>query len=94
MDEIKVVVTLKGNKGSIGIQSPNCDPVISIHEADLQSLLEMVPAMVEEARRKWDSNPRYPKSDFKPEPPPSPQPTERRSTPQKTKAAQPELHLF
>lgn len=69
MEEMKVVITLKGNKGSIGIQSPDCDPVISIHEGDLQSLLEMVPTVVEEANRKWDSNPRYPKCQHELKPP-------------------------
>jgi hypothetical protein len=71
-DEIKVVITLRGNKGSIGIQSPDCDPVITTHEGDLQSLLEMVPAMVEEANQKWDSNPRYPKCQHELKPPTPP----------------------
>jgi len=69
MEQMKVVITLKGNKGSIGIQSPDCDPVLSIHEGDLQALLEMVPAMVEEARQRWDSNPRYPKTKHELKPP-------------------------
>jgi len=94
MDEIKIVITIKGDKGLVGIQSPNCDPVISIHKGDLQSLLGAVPAMVEEAKKRWGSNPRYPKSDFKPEPPPSPKSTEQPSTPQKTNTIQPELQLF
>ena len=70
-DELKIVIFLKGNRGSIGIQSPNCDPVFSTHEGDLQSLLQVVPAKVEEARTKWDSNPRYPKCETKLEPEPA-----------------------
>jgi hypothetical protein len=68
-DEIKVVIFLKGTKGSIGIQSPNCDPVFSVVEGDLPAVLERVPGLVNEARAKWGSNPRYPKCETNLEPP-------------------------
>lgn len=60
-DELKVVITLKGQAASIGVQSPDCDPIFSKIEGDLPAALESVPGLVEEARRSWESNPRYPK---------------------------------
>lgn len=84
--EIKVVISLKDNRGIIGISAPDCDPMFSVHEGDLQCMLEMVPAMVEEAKRKWDSNPRYPKADV---PKPPPQPSQVSSSPAK-RTAQPQ----
>lgn len=94
MDEIKVVITLKGNKGAIGVQSPNCDPVIVTHEGSLQSLLETVPAVVEETNRRWDLNPRYPKCETKLKPQPTSRPTVPVSAPRRPQPAQPELQLF
>jgi hypothetical protein len=70
-DELKIVIALKGAVASVGVQAPNCDPVFSMHQGDLPAVLQMVPAMVEEAHRRWDSNPRYPKCETKLEPPPS-----------------------
>jgi len=94
MEEIKIVINLKGDAATIGISKPGCDPIFRTAEGGLGAVMTCAGELVAEANAIWDSNPRYPKSDFKPEPPPSPQPTERRSTPQKTKPAQPELQLF
>lgn len=60
-EEVKIVLILKGNRGSLGIQSPDCDPVFATFEGDLRAALEKVPGLVEEANRKWDQNPKYPK---------------------------------
>ena len=60
-EEVKIVITLKGNMASIGVQKPDCDPVFSRVEGDLPAVLESVPQLVEEAQRSWDSSPRYPK---------------------------------
>jgi hypothetical protein len=60
-EEIKVVIALKENRGSIGVQSTDCDPVFLTFEGDLGLALERVPGLIAEARQKWDSNPRYPK---------------------------------
>ena len=59
--ELKVVVTLKGGRGFIGIQSPQCDPVFTTFEGGLEAALERLPGMVEEARNRWAQSPRYPK---------------------------------
>ncbi len=58
---MKIVITLNGGKGSIGVQDPNCDPVITVVEGDLEAALRRVPGLVGEARRRWESNQRYPK---------------------------------
>jgi len=60
-EEIKIVIVLKGDRGSVGIQSPDCDPVFATFEGDLGVALEKVPVLVEEANRRWDQNPKYPK---------------------------------
>lgn len=59
--EMKIVITLRENRGAIGIQSPDCDPLFSTFEGSLEQALEMVPGLVAEAQQKWDENPRYPK---------------------------------
>lgn len=61
MSEVKIVITLKGNTASVGIQKPDCDPFFSRVEGDLPAVLESVPGLLEEAQRSWDANPRYPK---------------------------------
>jgi len=60
-DGIKIVITHNENKGLIGVQSENCDPVLRTFEGDLGSGLERVPGIVEEARQLWAENPQYPK---------------------------------
>jgi hypothetical protein len=71
-EEIKIVIFIKGNRGSIGIQSADCDPIFATFEGDLGTALERVPELVEEARQRWDSTPRYPICETKLEPPPQP----------------------
>ena len=60
-DEMKIVIVLKGERGSVGIQAPECDPVFATVEGDLDSILQRVPGMVAEARQGWAEAPRYPK---------------------------------
>lgn len=72
-EDLKIVISLKGTVASVGIQAPDCDPVFSMVEGDLPAVLESVPGLVEEARRRWDSNPRYPKCETKLEPQPAAQ---------------------
>ncbi len=62
--ELKVVIILKANKVLVGVQSPDCDPVYKTMEGDLAAVLQVVPALVAEARLKWTASPRYPKADL------------------------------
>ncbi|GAI91295.1 unnamed protein product [marine sediment metagenome] len=84
-EEVKIVITLKGQTASIGVQKPDCDPFFSRVEGDLPAVLESVPGLVEEAQRSWDSNPRYPKCET-PLTPQSP-PITQRSTQRQPQAA-------
>ena len=92
-DEIKVVIVLKEDRGSIGVQSPNCDPVFDTAEGGLGAILERVPALVEEAKQRWESNPRYPRCET---PLPSQQITPRGPQTPRTPAAasSPQQKLF
>ena len=87
-DEMKVVIILKANRAMVGIQSPDCDPILTPIEGDLAAALAQVPALVESANAKWDANPRNPKADL-PEPPPAPTPARTPTAPAPTKPKQP-----
>jgi len=69
MEELKVVITLKGERGTIGIQAPNCDPVFSLFEGGLEQALEWVPGLVSEATERWEQSPRYPRTKHELTPP-------------------------
>ncbi|MBI4284523.1 MAG: hypothetical protein HY670_01305 [Chloroflexi bacterium] len=73
-EEMKIVIALKGNTASIGIQSPGCDPVFARVEGDLTAVLQSIPGLVEDARRRWEANQRYPKCETVLSPP-APAPT-------------------
>ena len=78
-DELKVVILFKSGRAMVGIQSPNCDPVFSTFEGDLDAALSQVPALVESANAQWNAHPRNPKANL-PEPPPSPTPARTATT--------------
>jgi len=81
--ELKVVISLKGEKGSIGVQSPDCDPIFITFKGDLNEALGKVPELVAQAEEKWDQNPRYPKTKqelIQPAPTPSPRPQPQQPT--------------
>jgi len=91
-EEIKVVVALKENRGSIGVQSPDCDPIFLTFEGDLGLALERVPGLVAEARQRWESNPRYPKCETPlPSQAPPAQPAPRSASRQAASTAQPPM---
>ncbi len=60
-DELKVVISLKGDKASVGVQAPECDPVFFGLEGDLGAILSGVPGFVEEAKTHWETTKLYPK---------------------------------
>ena len=83
--EVKIVIALKDNKGSIGVQSPDCDPIFTTFEGGLEQALGSVPVLVEDANRRWDENPHYPKC--KSPLPSESAPTSRTATSQPTRQA-------
>ena len=69
-DELKVVLSIRGNRATIGVQRPEADPHIeSFDDTDLFGLADEFPAVVARARAVWEEEPRYP-AYVKPTPPP------------------------
>ena len=72
--DLKVVVSLKGGRATIGVQQPSSDPHIeSFDDRDLSGLTQEVPAVIERARARWEDEPRYP-AHARPAPPARRQP--------------------
>ena len=69
-DELKVVLSIRGNRATIGVQQPSADPHIeSFEDTDLFGLADQFPAVVARAKARWEEEPRYP-AYVKPTPPP------------------------
>ncbi len=69
--ETRIVIAHKGNGATIGVQRTNCDPLFFTAEGELATVLNAVPGFVEEAGRRWQTNPRYPKAELPAPPPPA-----------------------
>ena len=60
-DDLKVVVSIKGGRSTIGIQKPSSDPHIETFvDGDLGSLAQEVPAVTERAKARWEETPKHP----------------------------------
>ena len=60
-DELKVVMSIKGGRATIGVQRPSADPHIeAFDDADPSGLAQQVAAVVERARARWQDEPKYP----------------------------------
>ena len=60
-EDLKVVVSIKGGRATIGVQQPSSDPHIeSFDDLDASGLAREVPAVIERARAKWEDEPKYP----------------------------------
>jgi len=55
-DELKLVVSLKEGKASVGVQAPECDPAFFSLEGDLKAALKAVPGFVQEAKTRWETS--------------------------------------
>ena len=68
-EELKVVVSIKGGRATIGVQQPSSDPHIeSFDDPDLSGLAQEVPAVTKRARARWENEPKYP-AHVRPAPP-------------------------
>ena len=99
-EELKVVVSLKEGRATIGVQRPTADPYIeSFDDPDLSRLTQEVLPVVERAAAKWEDAPRFPAHE-RPTPPARrrtrrEQGTAQNSTDEETGEPQPEtLRLF
>ena len=60
-DDLKVVLSIKGARATIGVQRPSADPHIeTFDDADLPGLAQEVPAVTERARARWEETPKHP----------------------------------
>ena len=60
-EELKVVLTIRGNRATIGVQRPSVDPHIeSFDDPDLFGLADEFPAVVARAKARWEEEPTYP----------------------------------
>ena len=60
-ENLKVVVSVKGGRATIGVQQPSSDPHIeTFDDPDLSGLTQEVSAVIERARAKWEDEPKYP----------------------------------
>ena len=68
-EDLKVVVSIKGGRATIGVQQPSSDPHIeTFDDADLAGLTQETLAVVERARARWEDTPKFPAHE-KPAPP-------------------------
>ena len=68
-DDLKVVMSIKGGRATIGVQRPSADPHIeTFEEGNLTALAQEVPAVAERARARWEDAPKHPAYD-RPAPP-------------------------
>ena len=81
-DDLKVVVSIKGGRATIGVQKPSSDPHIETFEGhDLSGLAEEVPAVTERAKAKWEDTPKHPAYE-RPAPPAKRRPRRQQGTAQ------------
>ena len=60
-EDLKVVVSIKGGRATIGVQQPSSDPHIeSFDDPDLSGLAQEVSAVIERARARWEDEPKHP----------------------------------
>ncbi len=58
---LKVVLSIKGSRATIGVQQPSSDPHIeSFDELDEAGLTHKVTAVIERARARWEETPKHP----------------------------------
>ena len=77
-EELKVVVSIKGNRATIGVQRPSADPYIeTFKDQDLSRLAQKVDEVNERAQARWEEGPKYPAYRR-----PVPAPTRRNRSPQ------------
>ena len=73
-EDLKVVVSIKGGRATIGVKRTSSDPYIeSFDDQDLSGLTQEALAVVERARTKWEEAPKHPAHE-RPAPPARRQP--------------------
>jgi hypothetical protein len=71
-EALKIVITLKDGRGSIGVQRAGCDPfLLPLPDASLANTIARLPDALVEADARWRAQRQYPKY-TRPAPPPRP----------------------
>jgi len=86
-DELKIVIIIKDNRATIGVQAPDCDPVFETAEGHLSEILAHSHIAVDNARAKWAVSKKNPKADIPTPPAPPPRPASTPSTSSKSSTA-------
>ena len=61
LEDLKVVVSIREGRASIGVQRPSSDPYIeSFVDREVSELAQEVPAVIERARTRWEDAPKHP----------------------------------
>uniref|UniRef100_A0A6M3M007 Putative von Willebrand domain containing protein n=1 Tax=viral metagenome TaxID=1070528 RepID=A0A6M3M007_9ZZZZ len=71
-NEMKVLIAIDGENIMVGVKTPDTDPVFTKVEGDLASALQQVPQLIEDAKAKWATSPRYPEANLPKPPAPAP----------------------
>lgn len=71
-DGLKIVIIVRNEKAIVGIQAPDCDPVLTVEQGSLEELVGRLPGLVARAREQWLEKPQYPKTTRIPAPAPAP----------------------
>ena len=59
--DLKVVVSIKGNRATIGVKGTSSDPYIeSFDDPELSGLAQRISDVLERARARWEDSPKYP----------------------------------
>lgn len=70
--ELKVLVQMKGDRFTVGVQAKDTDPVVEVLTGGtLEEALAAVPEVLARAREKWSTSPKNP-AYVGPPPPPAP----------------------
>ena len=81
-EDLKVVVSIKGGRATIGVQRTSSDPHIeTFADPDLPGLAQEVVPVIERARAKWEDEPKYP-AHARPAPPARRRPRSGQGSPQ------------
>ena len=68
-EDLKVVVSIKGGRATIGVQQPSSDPHIETFEdLEISGLTQEIPAVIERATARWQDEPKHP-AHVRPAPP-------------------------
>ena len=60
-EDLKVVVSIREGRATIGVQRPSSDPHIELFDdRDVSDLTQEVSAVIERARARWEDTPRHP----------------------------------